>query len=64
MINPTEEIKIKAMHYAPQFNDKPYGYCNIYFSVTPVSLETMYIIKYVGRDYQFALHPFKARVMQ
>ena len=64
MINPTEEIEITAMYYAPQFNCKPYGYCNIYFRVTPVSLETMYIIKYVGRDYQFALHPFKARVMQ
>ena len=64
MINPTEEIEITAMYYAPQFNCKPYVYCNIYFSVTPVSLETMYIIKYVGRDYQSALHPFKARVMQ
>lgn len=64
MINTTEEIEITAMHYAPQFNCKPYGYCNIYFRVTPVSLETMYIIKYVGRDYQFALHPFKARVTQ
>ena len=64
MINPTEEIKITEMYYAPQFNCKPYGYCNIYFRVTPVSLETMYIIKYVGRDYQFATNPFKARVMQ
>ena len=64
MINPTEEIEITTMYYAPQFNCTPYRHCNIYFPVTPVSLETMYIIKYVGRDYQFALHPFKARVMQ
>ena len=64
MINTTEEIEMTSMYYAPQFCCKTYRYCNIYFSVTPVSLETMYIIKYVGRDYQFALHPFKARVMQ
>lgn len=64
MINTTEEIEITSMYHAPQFYCKPYWYCNIHFSVTPVSLETMYIIKYVGRDYQFALHPFKAMVMQ
>lgn len=60
MINLNETLGITTTRHAPQFNCKPYGYCNIYFSVTPVSLETMYIIKYVGRDYQFALHPFKA----
>ena len=64
MINTTEEIEITAMDYAPQFICKPYRYCNIYFSVIPVSLETMYTIKYIGRDYQFATNPFKARVMQ
>lgn len=64
MINTTEEIEITTIDYAPQFNCKPYRYCNIYFRVTPVSLETMYLITYVGRDYQFAMNSFKARVMQ
>ena len=61
MINTTEEIEITAMYYAPQFGCKTYRYCNIYFSITTVSLETMYINKYARRDYPFATNPFKAR---
>lgn len=64
MINTTEEIEITTMKYAPQFNSKTYKYYNSYFNITPASLKDVYLIKYIGRDYQFALHPFKARVMQ
>ena len=64
MINLNETLRITTTRHVPQLNGKEYKYYNHNFSVIPVSLDTMYIIKYVGRDYQSALHPFKARVMQ
>ena len=63
MINPTEEIEITATEYIPQFSCKTYRYYNLDFYVNRFSLKYIYINKYAGEYYYYALNSFKAEVI-
>lgn len=64
MINPTRVIEMTATSYLPQFMWNTDKYHNYDFYITIGGFKEMCVNKYVGRDYQFALHPFKVVILQ
>ena len=63
MINPTEEIRMTAPSYLPQFMWNTYKYCNTDFYITTGGFKEMCVKKYDAKGYQFSLHPFKVEVI-
>lgn len=59
MINPTEVIEITTTGYLSQFALSDCKYYNSDFFITPARLKGIYIIKYIGKNRQFARNPFK-----
>lgn len=64
MINPTEVIEITTTAYVSQFVYGVSKYYNADFFVREVWLKRMYENEYARQDYQSAIHPFKAVVIQ
>ena len=60
MINPTEEIEMKAMAYVTQFDFKASKHFDYNFHIIPVRLEKMYLNKYATKGYYVDKQPFKA----
>ena len=64
MINPTRVIEMTATSYFTQFMWNTYKYHNDNFYITTGGFKEMCVKKYDGKDYQFALHPFRVVVIK
>ena len=64
MINPTEVIEMTTTAYVSQFVYGVSKYYNSDFFVSEVRLKIMFQNKYVKKDYQSAIHPFKVVVIK
>lgn len=59
MINMTQQVKMTAPGYLPQFRGGTVRYCNAHFYVTIGSLTQMYTNKYYRTNSRSPIHPFK-----
>ena len=60
MINLNEQLEIKAMAYATQFNFKVSKHFDSNFHIIPVRLGKMYLNKYATKGFYVDKQPFKA----
>ena len=62
MINPNEQLEIKAMAYVTQFDFKVSKHFDSNFYIIPVRLEKMYLNKYATKGFYADRQPFNAVV--
>ena len=59
MINPNEQLEIKAMAYVTQFDFKVFKHFDSNFHIIPVRLEKMYLNKYATKGFYADRQPFE-----